>query len=837
MFRQIRRNHDMSRLVGSIAQDIHFALRMIRCSLSLSSLIIVSLGLGIGATIAIFSVMYALAFRQLPVPDPDQLVTVEHAGGLNSYSYTEWELLRERQDILSGVSAFNGVDTTFEIGNPEQPHEVTGLYVSGDYFKTLEVSAVLGRVLEASDDKPGSQPVCIIGYGLWRQLYAESRDVLGRSLRVNGHTVQIVGVVPRSFFGIVVGYQIELYMSLQTERTFSDYQQQYGRQTPSLGDPNAKLLRIIGRLKPGVSLTQTNAGLGVLAPEMYEALSPRLSNKDRGRSIRRTLVARSMNGRSDNWVQDEDLVLLLMVMAAVALIVACANIGNLLLARATRRQNEIATRLALGATRWRIVRQLLTESIVLSIMGTVAGLFIAHWGSRALQWGLSWPDNTLSLDLSWDTRLVAFTLSITLVCSLLFGLTPAIRASRVSLYSAINDGAATPKRGNRLSNSILITLQVAMSMALLVSAVLLARTLYALITINPGYDARGVLMAHATINGNRESPQREAFTGEAMLTAFRSLPSVTSASWSRVFSGAYLTQLKVSGQNGSGQVQGSYLIFVSSDFFRTRRTSVLVGREFRDTDTETSLPVAVLSKELAKMLFGRVNVVGRRFREKDGNGRDYPVEVVGVTTDIQYRRPSDGMLPILYRPVRQCADLCSGIGDYEIRAATRFAETAGAVRSAASAIDGRVVLKCEPLSDVISNSVHRNYAMALIAVTFSLFVGLLVLIGVYGVTAFTTSQRACEIGIRLALGAQSGDIFRMVLGETITVVSAGIVLGVGAGFGAAQMIRELLWGVTSTDPLTFISAACTIFVLAGIAAFLPARRATLVDPMVTLRFE
>lgn len=822
----------------TLLQDIHYAARMLRKSPGFTAVAVLTLALGIGATIAIFSVMYALALRPLPVQRADQLVELVRGDGGNLHSYGEWKIFRDRQDIFSSVLAYNYFDTNFSVTAAKQQREVSGLYVSGDYFQTLGIPSVIGRAIEPSDDQPGAPPVCVIGYGLWR-LFGQSRDVLGQTILVDGNEFRIVGVAPRSFFGVVIGEMSEIFMPLEAERTYRDYPLLYGRQTPSLND-SATLLAFVGRLKPGESLSQANAGLQVLAPEIHGALSPR-SDETSGRAVARaSLMARSIRSETlaELW-NETSLVLLLMAMAAVALIIACANLGNLLLARATKRQGEIATRLALGATRWRLVRQLLTESVALSLIGAATGLLIERWGSQALLWALSWPDEKISLDLSWDTRLVFFVAGITMLCALLFGLAPAIRATRVSIYSAMNNGVTAGRRRDRFSNSLVVVLQVALSMVLLVSAALLARTLHALLAVNPGYDPKGVLVAHATLQGTGESQERQAFVGQELLTQFRSLPGVVSASWSRIFSEMYLPRLIVPGPGGSERRLGSYLIFVSSDFFKTRRTPILAGREFNGSDTDASFPVAVLSEDLAKMLFGEANPIGRRFRENDSNGKgqDYVVEVVGVATDIQYRRPSDSALPILYRPVSQCAGSCSGMGDYEIRVVGAFPEMAKRLDSAAEVVNSHIALKCEPLTNAINNVVHRNRAMELIAMTFGLFVGLLAMIGVYGVTSYATAERTREIGIRMALGAQRGDVLRMLVGEMMRVVFIGIVFGVAAGLVAARMIGGMIWGVKPTDPLSFGFAICLLLLVAGVAAFIPARRALRVDPMVALRYE
>lgn len=827
-------------LLQSIAEDIRFAVRMMRHSFGLTAVAVLSLGFGIGATIAIFSVIYALALKSLPVQRPDQLVEVARGNEVNLHSYAMWKLFRDRQDIFSDVLAYNYFDGDFHIGPASQQREVSGLYVSGNYFRGLGVSAVFGRVLQPSDDQPGAPPVCVLGYGLWRGFYGQSKQILGQTILVNGNEFQIVGVAPRSFFGVDIGNMPEIFMPFEAERTYKDYQLLYGRQIWSLDDPNDTILSFVGRLKPGASVSQANAGLHVLAPELYRALPPRSDEGKEAAPVPRSLMALPMpNGTSDKWLENIDVMLLLISMAVAALVIACANVGNLLLARAAKRRSEIATRLTLGASRWRLVRQLLAETIALSISGAVAGLFIAHWGRQMLLWTLSYPGEPILLDLSWDAKLVVFSLGITLSCSLLFGLAPAIGATDISLYSAMKNGLNTGKPKGRSMNSALVVVQVALSVALFFGAGLLARTLHTLLIQDPGYDPKGVLGAQARLPGPGESAQREAFIGEQLLREFRSLPGVTSASWSRMTSSMRGPRLTVLGPTGSERQRGSYLIVVSSGFFSTRRTPILAGRDFNAHDTDTSFPVAILSDDLAKVLFGGVNPVGLRFRENDSRsaGQDYTVEVVGVTKDIQYRAPGYAPLPILYRPVSQCGTSCSGIGGYEIRAAGALAETTKRLEAAAATVDPRIVLKCHPQTDDISNSVHRNRATASIATIFGLFAGLLAMIGVYGVTSYATAERTREIGIRMVLGAQPGDVFRMVMRETMSMVSAGIALGVVAGIAGSSLIRGIIWGVKPTDPWSFGLAICVTLLIAGSAAFFPARRALRVDPMVALRYE
>ncbi|MFZ0641006.1 MAG: ABC transporter permease [Candidatus Acidiferrales bacterium] len=829
------------RLIESIYEDIRYALRMMRSSAGLTAVAVLSLALGIGTTVAIFSVMYALILKPLPVMHPEQLVDVlERSDGFDGHSYPEWKELQKRQDIFSGVFAYNYLDTDFKLMEGQEEQRVDGAYVTGDYFTTLGVPAILGRTLVAADDQPGAAPVCVIGYGLWKRMYGGSRSVIGRMLVIDGHGFQVVGVAPRWFFGVDVGDAIEeVFAPLEAERTFKDYQMQWGRHTPPLDSP-ATLSFIVGRLKPGVSVSQADARLRILGREVYNALPPHIDDRT-GRPFPMALSGRAVpNGLSiarETW---SETVVLLLTMAAALLLIACTNLGNLLLARATRRQGEIATRLALGATRWRLIRQLLTESVALAAAGAVAGLIAAHWGSEMLLSAISWPDEPTVLDLSWDWKLVAFAVGTTLLCALLFGLAPAVRATRISLYSAMHNsssGSATGKIRNRFSNRVLIVAQVTLSMALLASAGLLVRTLEALMAKDPGYDAKNVLTVGPGTAVSSENAARQELVGEELLENFRALPGVISASRSAVDSNAMDTTAIIPQPGGSEFRLHIYQIIVSPGFFQTRRTPILMGRDFGAGDNKGSISVVILSEEAAKEFFAGKNPVGLRFQEKNVgvDGQEHFVEVVGVVKDIDYQRPSDVPLRIVYEPVAQCSSC--GVGSYELRYAGALPDLMKRAKSAAAGVDTHLALNFHLLSDQINGVVKRNRVTALLAMFFGLLTAALAMIGVYGVTSYATSQRTREIGIRMTLGAQPGDVFRMILGETITVVFVGVALGVAAGLGAAQTIRGMLWGVTASDPLTFVSAGCVMLLVAGVAAFLPARRASKADPMIALRFE
>lgn len=822
------------RWLESLIADIRYALRVMRRTAGLTTTAIVSLALGIGGTIAIFSVMYALVLKPLPVLQPDRLVDVRHGNGVNLHSYLEWKEFQRQQNVFSGVFVSNNYDTAFSLTEGEKRQKLEGLYVSGGYFPTLGINAILGRTLQPADDKPVAVPVCVIGYGLWRTHFNESRRVLGRTLMLNGHAFQVVGVTPRSFFGAKVGEKPELFMTLESERTYSDYQIIEGIHTPSLDDPHPPfyMLSMFGRLKGGTSLSQANAQLRVLGPDVYRAMPPIFDRL--GRRFLDIYNATPMFSQA--WYVNGDTVRLVMLMAGIALFITCANLGNLQLARMTKRRSEIAARMALGATRSRLIRQLLTESVVLALAGGVTGLFVAHWGSRALL--LMIPSS--QLDLSWDARLVAFAVGITLLCPVLFGLAPAIRAANLPPYSAMNGGGASGKRRNRFSNAALLVVQISLSMVVFVGAGLLARTVHALLSVDPGYQAKGVVVIQADWPEGGNMQQQANAAGE-LLGTFRSVPGVTSASGTITAVDGTRPAMAISRPDGSERTVPGIGIFVSSDYFRTLRTPLLAGRDFNEGDRQGTLPVAILSDFAARAFFPDVNPIGMRYTERaqtgENAGRAYSVQIVGVAKDINERPANYAPMPIVYRPVTQCGAQCFAMSIFDVRFIGPLPDVTRRLKDSAAKIDSHVPLEFSLLTDQILEGIQRNRARAFLATFFGLFAGLLAMIGIYGVTSYAVAERTREIGIRIALGAQPRHVFRMILGETTVVVLIGVALGMAAGYDAAQAMRGMLWEISPGDPLSFGLAASLMLLVVEVAAFFPALRASRTDPMASLRCE
>jgi predicted permease len=715
-----------------LLRDFRYGLRQLRKSPAFTAVAVLTLALGISATTAIFSVMYALIFRPLPVPNPDQLVEVAPSGLANMHTYAVWKQIQAQQDVFAGLFAYSHIEAAFHLTNPGETRRVSALYVSGDYFSTLGVSPAAGRILTPADDQRGATPVCVISYSFWQRQFGGSKKALGSRLLLDGHPFEVVGVAPRHFFGVKLGVAIDVFVPLAAEPVFD-------AQRPIHDNPHVWWLSIGGRLRPGVSVPQASARLHVLGSAMYHTALPP-DDEEWERTPNLTLVARPLaNGICYLRVKYSEALWLLLMMVAVVLLIACCNLANLLLVRSTARQREIATRLAVGASRWQLVRQLLAESAALTLAGAAVGLILAHWGSEMLVSAVSIPGEPFFLDLSWDLRLAAFCTGTTALCALLTGLAPALRATGASVYSAMKSGSVTLAGSSRFSGVPLIVTQVALSMVLLVGAGLLARTVQTLLRKDPGYEPRGLLHARTDLGESKESPERQAFVADQLLTAFRSLPGVNS-----VARGGSQSQQNtrpnviVQTPGGPEHRYRTFILLVSPDFFSTRRTPLLAGRAFTQGDGKTSPAVAILSETAARSFFPGVNPIGLTYRQIDWDRKVQgdPVEIVGVVKDMQYQRPDSAPLLVLYRPISQGTLSRFTIGDYELRFAGSLSEITARLNEAARRVDGHLSLDFQMDSDAINGTIQRERLTAMIATFFSLLTVTLAVIGIYGVTSY-----------------------------------------------------------------------------------------------------
>ena len=837
----------------TIWMDVRYALRTMRKSPGYTVVAVLSLALGIGATTAIFSVMDALMLRPLPVMDSQRLVMVERSGGL-VFSYNMWKQIREQQDVFSGMFAY--MRTTFDLAtHGEEKQSIPGIYVSGDYFSTLGVSVVRGRSLLPSDDERGAPQVCVISYDFWQRQYAKSPRVIGKILSLNGQRFEVVGVTPPSFFGIDVGETSDAIVPLESERIVDAKQSavnasSYWWRLPRVGsvlDTDTWSIFVGGRLKPGIDAERADARLRVSGPAIFQAgVPPGAEEKKRQYALHAKLDTMPIpNGISDTREGYGEAVILMMVMAGIVLVITCANLANLLLARSTTRQSELATRLAHGASRWRLVRQVVTESFVLSTIGTVLGVIIARWGSKLLALVICTSMNGSrgthgqSLYFPFDARFVGFPAMAAIFSALLFGLAPALRAANLAPYLAMKSGSAglTSRRDN--SRRLLIIAQVALSMTVLVGAGLLVRTVQNLMAQDQGYDPKGVLTVQASMAGGDHRPEWQAFIARELLAKFRSLPGVVSAAR---YANTHIYSLSpnVIAQPPGGPERRFTCVFLltSPGYFQTLHVPLYAGRDFTEEDNAASRAVAVISETAANRFFPGTNPIGLTFRLLDEIGQQSAVEVVGVVKDVKELTRSSGQpYPLVYRPIAQCSSPCPSFGTYELRFRGRLSNITARAKDAARSVDPYLALEFSLMSDTVTEEYQRERMSAMLATLFGLLALVLAAIGIYGVTSYETAQRTREIGLRMALGAQPRDVLRLIVGESLRAVLIGIALGALGAVGAVKLIREMLFGVTPADPLTLTLAASLMVSVAVMAALFPSSRALKTDPIISLRHE
>ena len=832
----------------TIWMDVRTAFRAMRISPGFAAAALLSLALGIGATTAIFSVMDALIFRPLPVSDPQRLVLVEHGGGGYTLSYNMWKQLRERQDVFSGMFAY--MPTNFDLATPGEQRSIPALYASGDYFTTLGVAAVRGRTLLPSDDVPGASLVCVLSYGFWQRQYAKSPNVIGTTLSLNGQQFEVVGITPPSFFGFDVGETFDVIVPLESERIIDAKQsavnaRSYWWMLPRSGsalDKDKWSLIVVGRLKPGIDDQRANARVGVLGPAIFQAgVPPGADERLRQYALHATLKVTPMpSGMSLTRELYGEPMELMIFMAGIVLVIACANLASLMHARFIARQRELATRVALGAGRWRLVQQALTESVALSFIGAALGLVIAHWGGKLLAFAIctsmSGP-NGQYLYLPFDARFFWFPAMAAILSALLIGLGPGLRAAQMAPYLVMKGGPASLGTRRDSSRSLLIVAQVALSMTVLVGAGLLVRTIQKLLAQELGYEPKGVLTVEADLAVGDDSPERQAFLARELLAEFRSMPGVVSAAR---FANTHFNSMRpnVIVQHPGGHEDHIMCVFLltSSAYFQTLHVPLFAGRDFTEDDSSQSTAVAILSETAARRCFPGINPLGLTFRQVDETGQQSTIKVVGMVKDVKVLVRSSGQpYPIIYRPIAQCSFPCPSFGTYQVRFTGPLSDVTARAKDAARSVDPHLALEFSLMSD--DDMYHRERTSAWLATLFGLLALVLAAIGIYGVTSYATAQRTSEIGLRMALGAQPRDVLRLIVGESLRVMLLGIAIGALGAFGTSQLIQEVLFGVTPADPLTFTLAAWLMVSVAVVAALFPACRALKTDPMIALRAE
>jgi predicted permease len=794
-----------------------------------TAIAVLSLALGIGANTALFSIVNGLILRPLPVRDPGRLVLLDQGSWTNPI----WEEIRTRQtEIADG--AFAWAADRFDVSTAGTTDPVDGLFVSGRMFEVLGVAAVRGRPLTEADDvrsRPEDAAVAEISYGFWQRRYGGAADVIGRRMSINRMPFTIVGVTPLGFEGPDVGRSYDVAVPLAAERLLRGPESALDRRM-------AWWLNIMLRLQPGQSLGAAMDRLRVSQPHIREATLPAYRQADDLADYLRapfTLVP-AANGRSSLRSRYERPLTTIMIVVGMVLLIACANIANLMMARAVARRHELSVRLALGASRFRLARQLFVESVLLTAGGAALGMLFANWGSRTLVAQLSTPGNPVHLDLSLDWRVLAFTTAVAVLTALLFGLAPAIGVSGLAPNDALKDhGRGIPGGGRMGFRSALVVMQVALSLTLVVAAGLFTRTFAALVTREAGFDQQGVLIVKISLESTRIARDARTQLFERLRQAAASLPGVRSAATSfttPVSNTGWNTRIAEPASKLGPRERMSLVNAISPGWFDTYGIRLSAGRDFDWGDRMGTTQVAIVNRTFARRFLKSENPIGLTFAE-DGPG-DPLYLVVGLVEDSVYRSLRSEMMPTLYLAMGQRKDATTNAIGIRIAAGDPLA-LAKPLADALNREEPNATLSFLSLADQVGASLTQERLVATLSAFFGALALVLAALGLYGVASYAVNRRRTEIGIRMALGANSGEVVRLVLVRLGWLVGAGLIAGAGLSLWATRFMRTLLYGLEPHDPVTFACAAVVLALVGGLAGWLPARRASRIDPTIALR--
>ncbi|MBI3209544.1 MAG: ABC transporter permease [Candidatus Solibacter usitatus] len=826
--------------------DLVFALRSLRKSPVFTIVAILSLSLGIGANTAIFSLLDQLMLRSLPVKQPGELAQLAARGrhygsnwGMNAMSYPMYRDIRDRSEAFAGLLCRRGfVGSLGYAGSVERARVEL---VSGNYFDVLGIHAGAGRLIGVDDDRtPGAHPVVVLTHDYWQSRFGGRRDILEQKIILNDRPFTVIGVTPPGFTGVEIGAVTQLFAPVMMQEQIVSGQK-------LLEERRTRFLNVFGRLKPGFTVESAQASLAplykqIIESEVREKAFAKADKESRDQFLRSTMSV-FPGGTGTSFLRREfgQALSILMALTGVVLLIACANVANLQLARATGRQKEIAVRLAMGAGRWRIARQLLVESTLLSACAGLLGLVLGKIAVTALLAMFNTGDSDINITPALDPRVLLFNFGVAVLTGVLFGLAPALQATRPNLASTLKDQAGAVVGGAHSAfRKSLVTAQVSLSLVLLIVAALFVASLHNLRTVNPGFRTERLLMFGVNPQTNGYTVQRGNDFYKQLYERLAALPgveSVSSANMPLVSGDEWDSSLTIEGHDPSqGSKAWAYMNHVTPAYFATIGSTLSGGRDFRWNDVEKTTPVAIVNEQFVREYFPDRNPIGRHVGMGSDPGTKTDIEIIGVVRNFKYERMSEKTGRQMYRPVLQMKFALNQV--FYVRTATEPQAMFSAIRNEVRKLDANLpIYGLRTLDEQVERNLATNRLVASLSACFGGLATLLAVVGLYGVMSYLVGRRSREIGIRMALGAQSKQVAGMILREVLLLVSAGSAIGLGAAYAATRLIKTGLYEVAPTEPRILIAATIALIAVASLAGWLPATRASRMDPLRILRYE